>query len=569
MRICIPALFALLAMAPGPKLDGATEELLPVGEVYRFLPGGSWRRTKAADNQPDPVPGLTDEEAAAARQRVRVSTLLRAYVDRIAAAHGDLVDPELQEWLAQREDLRNAFWLALDPRYDDAAGAIAMLDRLRRERPESVERYYHLAIAMAVVHDQADAVDSARYFLIWGVEAEQWRPRPDPMEIWDFFTDPQRNRHLAMRPDRLVWPLLVHVVDLDLDQAERDWAIQRFHKQSRQLQTVYRQVRYDYAKLDRQPSLGKREYSLANLLDPAVGGVCVDQAHVCSRVMKTFGIPALKMAGHGRYGGAGHAWASYLVLRGGAGLADTGRYNGDNYWTGTAFDPQRRTTVRDRDILMMLDGAVQDYPRYIEALALTRMAAASADSHPQAAYELVAEALDRNGFCKPAWEQLADHYLTGTIDDDDLNRHFRRIGYLKRHPDTLVTVIERILQRYATDDIRARMKLYDSALRILGERPDLQLHLTRLRCQELFAAGHAEPAIETAVNVLVANCEEGRLILPLVTMVVEECLQFDAAVRRHAYDYLDAMAERNYPRQRHGVVAESYLELRALLDRLR
>jgi len=176
-----------------------------------------------------PAPDLLERlEAGEPLDRELIDELVDDLVGRCAAAHRRAVDQPVADWLAEHPAVRRAFWLAVDPRYDDPAAAAELLGRLIAHDPERCRRFFHLAIALAVVHDQGDALRSSRLAMIWSVEPEQFPPLPGPLELFDHFTAPDTLRRMPYPPDQLVWPLLVHVADLDLPDSERRWVVDRF-----------------------------------------------------------------------------------------------------------------------------------------------------------------------------------------------------------------------------------------------------------------------------------------------------------------------------------------------------
>jgi hypothetical protein len=549
------------------------EQAIGPGIVYEYLPDNRYRRHEIPESfRRDPIPSLDEAARKQLQRRPQAASLVQGLVDRIEDFYhqADMVPDELLAWLQEHTPIRQAFWLAIDPVHDDAANVIDIFDRLRRQRPDALEQYYHLGIAWAVVMDSPDAVFSSRYFLIWAVAEEQWPPMPDQeFEIFDFLVEASKQRKLQADLTRLPWPLLVHVVDLDLPASERAWVWQHLGRQGRNLPKLYQMVDYDDDKWEKhKPRLGRRPYTLDNLLDPQIGGVCVDQAHVCSRVMKQFGIPALKMRGDNRYGG-GHAWTAYLDLGGRPTLRDTGRYNFDNYWTGTAFDPQRRVVVTDRELLLMLDGAVQDYNQYVAASSLARMSAGCFESEPGHSLRLAELALRESIYCADVWQLIGRHFIAGNLAQREISRHWKTmLSRLRAHPDLSFAFLGQILQGISADQTRQRQQIYAQVSRLYDGRPDLQLQLAEARSRELFAAGDAAQAVNLAAQALVENCREGALILPLVHQVVDECRQRDERIQQRAWQVLDDMAETQFPKKRFNEWADSYLELRRLIDQL-
>ncbi|MHC4601279.1 MAG: hypothetical protein ACYS47_19970, partial [Planctomycetota bacterium] len=347
----------------------------------------------------DPVPGPGKKEIAAIRTDLSdalVDRLVASHLDRIEKAYiplaGTIPDGFL-EWLRDHGEVRRVFWPALSPHYDDIGAAIRVLDALRREEPDLVLEIPHLAVALAVVRDSEDAPFTSRYYTIWAVVKEQFTPISTPLAVFRYFADEERRSRFVFPIDEIPWPLLVHVVDIDVSLEEARWALKTFGECGDSLGKIYHKVVYDHDKANRGVTkLGKRPYTLANLLKH--GGVCGDQAHFCSRVCKSLGVPAMKVAGLSRYGGSGHSFACFLH-RGAEGLsiASTGRYFHDFYYTGDVFDPQTRTLVLDRTLAMMLDGACLSYENYALSRTLIRMADRCFRAHPEASLALTQKAL--------------------------------------------------------------------------------------------------------------------------------------------------------------------------------
>ena len=350
---------------------GFAVEIAPPGYVVKWIANNRWYR-----NEPppftDPIPALSPEDLAIVlkKGKLKAEPLIEQFVERVQAHYviEGIVPESLVTWFSKHPEIAREFWLALDPQYDDIAAACDIFETLRARDEKTLEQFHQLAIAMAVVHDSPDAMVSSRYSLIWAVTEEQWPDLPEWMEIWDHFTSKKNQRMMLMPSNKLVWPLLVHIADLDLPTTERNWASKKYLGK-RELGSTYQEIDYDYDKLNtRQPKLGTRDYTLLNLL--TYGGVCVDQAHYSSRVMKNFGLPAAKVSGYGRYGGIGHAWTGYLEVGRKIRFVFTGRYFGDYYYSGDIFDPQTRTVTKDREVAMLLDGALNHYGKYTQARTL-------------------------------------------------------------------------------------------------------------------------------------------------------------------------------------------------------
>ena len=490
-----------------------------------------------------------------------------ALVDRIEAHYRDKADASAVAWLEQHPDIRKAFWLSLDWTYDEIPAATAVLAKLIAHDEQRVINFYHLAIAMAVVFDSDDALYSSRICNLWAVVPSQMPPLPEMLEIFDYFTSEENQSRFVYPPDKLVWPLLVHLVDCDLPESERDWVHQKFPRKEADYGYTYKMVPYDYDKLNRTPKLGTKPYVLANLLQ--YGGVCVDQAHFSSRVMKTLGVPAIKVSGDGRYGGAGHAWTGYLSVNGrNASFGFTGRYNFDYFYTGDVFDPKTRTETLDRAMAMDLDAALLDYGAFVDAGALTRIAHSIMRADPALSLRLTELALERNYYVADAWRLLIDHLVAGTLDAKAGKKWLgTMVKQLEGHPDITWPCLSRALDPICGDSQKDRQKLYELLAPLYAKRPDLQIALRRAQMGELFAAGAADAAINCAAQTLLANADQGTEILPLVEAVVEDGRARPEPQREVIRKMLEQV-DRDFPKKRGNSPSEAYAEFRKLVDSL-
>ena len=353
--LTIFALATILGAGEAPS-PAALAQLRRERPVRIYNGDGRFSLAPAPGSSTDPVPPLDDlDRAALAKPGAKTwEQLAERFADRCGTVYttGRTVPAELAAWFTAHPGEAREFWLALDPNFDDIAAALAVLEELRAADPKRFATFFQLAVAMAVVWDQPDAVDSSRLVNLWAITPGQFKPRMGRREVWDWFSSPKRQGLLRFKPTELTWPILVHLVDLAITPEDAEWAVATYVKTAKDIAGLYPEVPYDYDKLNtRKPKLGDRPYSLANLKQ--FGGVCVDQSHFAGEVAKALGIPAMKCAGEGRWGGAGHAWTGYLQLKAGRALLEfTGRYNNDFYYTGDVFDPQTRSMLLDRSVAL-------------------------------------------------------------------------------------------------------------------------------------------------------------------------------------------------------------------------
>ncbi|HEX3133482.1 MAG TPA: hypothetical protein VHX44_07850 [Planctomycetota bacterium] len=448
-----------------------------------------------------------------------------------------------------------------------------MLDTLRQHNTKMVEKYAHLAIAIAVVHDTPDALVTSRFNYLWAVSDKQFSPQRPYVEVFDYFTSPKVLPKLAFPPDQLPWPILVHLVDFDVADSEIDWAWKNCVESRKDVGALYQTVPYDYDKLGgRTPKLGSSDYTLENLR--AKGGVCVDQAHYTSRVSKCFGVPSMKVAGEGRYGASSlHAWAGFLINAGGRPqLEFTGRYQFDFYYTGDIFDPQTRTVILDREVAMFYDGISLSFQKYQDSSLLSRAALQLINDDAPRAMTLARQAIDRDTFNPTAWRLLAYGVSTGAIDKKEGNALVARLMKdLAAHPDLTLECLKRFMAAIPDKELDARQKIYAKAYALYDKRPDLQLRMRLQQCEELIAAKKEVEALQTALQTCTVNAKEGSLILPLVTYVVEASKTFAATNPKFQVGVVKqalVKIEKDFPQKRGDTVSAAYLELKKLMELL-
>jgi hypothetical protein len=547
-----------------------TQQAPPPDRTIRVADADGWWRPGKPFATEDPIQPFAGDPPTKAFQGKELAEFVDAYVGRIEEHYASQAPDGFISWLGAHAQLRRDFWLALSPLYDDVKAAMGVLDQLRAHDEKRTLACSHLAIAFAVVWDTPDAVRTSRLTGIWGVKASQFEPLPPLLECFDYFTV-KPAAPLSFDPTQLAWPVLVHLVDYDVTAEESSWAAKACASYRTSIGSTYDKVPYDYTKLNREGSaLGSREYSLQNLLQ--YGGVCGDRAHFTTRVAKSFGIPAMVCCGENRYGSL-HAWAGNLVARNGRPQLDfSGRFDFDYYYTGDVFDPQTRTTVLDRTVAMVYDGLSQSYQKYSESMALSRAAAKLWATDRAAAILLARQAVDRDVYNPGAWNLLADAVEAGAITGKDAEKLVNRmLGDLAAHPDLTLACLGRFMDCLPKDKVDARQAVYEQALKLYAQRPDLQIKLRMAQCDELKAAKREPKALEVALLTVVANAKEGGLILPLTKQVVETAKGYAATNKGFKVDVVKAQlakAAKEFPQQRGNEVSKSWLEFQSLTDGL-
>ena len=548
-------LSAILAAAEGK----ADVEPIPRDE----LPG-------PAQPEDDPVSALGDGDADRLRAGFApavIPAFVASLVDRIEAHHRESLPAPVLAWLGARPTVRRDFWLALDPA-DDVVAAGVVLDGLVRQHAAACARLPQLAIATALVWDQPRLVVTGQRLAIWGVNYHQF---PTPMGPDAVFARLAGAKQLAVDLATLPWPLLVHVVDHDLDAEDLEWAQRRYRLTPAKCEQLFFEVTYDDQKLyDRDPLLGARDYSLANLLK--YGGVCGDQAWFGSRIAKAQGLPSCIVLGLNSAGLA-HAWHAYAFVSKkakGWRLATSGRYPGDRYYRGDVLDPQTGRIASDRDLALVMAGATSDAAAFIEARALARSAAKLRRSEPAWSRQLAEAATRRSPYVAQAWRLLAGLASDGAlVSEAALACQQRLIAALPEHPD----LDWECLQGFVTAHPALAGRLHPDAFAryLAAERPDLQIAVRSAQADALIAAGAQAKAADLVNETCAAMGEEGLFVLPLIERSVEIALARRVADPRFAFAKTQralANAEGGFPTVRFRKTPPAYQRYLDVVERL-
>ncbi len=506
---------------------------------------------QAAQAIPTSFVALSDEQILLLEHgltKTEANTLVNDYLTILTAQYAQRYNfPDtLIELFDSEPEIRNIFISALEPDHDDIARAAHIFDDLNTIDPDRLKQYVHLAVAIAVVYDQPRRFYRELEWVTYLVERSQFPASVSPEDIYEYYTNPPRSHNFVFDPDDLPWPMLVYIIDNQVNASDRRWAHQ---SRSSSISSLYSGVEYDYDKQDEKiANLGDRPYTLQNIQE--YGGVCADQAYFASRAGKTFGIPAMVACGKNRYGGS-HAWVGYLVMsRGKAHLEFTGRYFNDHYYTGSVACPQTGQMLLDRHVAMMFDGMSVSYPSYQRSRVLFRMAEIMRPSQPTESLVITEYALINNPYLPEGWQLLMSHFRNDTLNKKDALKWFNKmLKILKDHPDITFECIETFIDCYSADDLKSREKMYRQAWDIYDSRPDLQFDICITLAREMSMAGKERKALEMLLKVIGRYASEGSVVLPATHLAVQYAR--DLGFERTAYKEL-RKARDNFPRLRRG-----------------
>ncbi len=395
----------------------------------------------------------------------------------------DLVPPALASAALRDTEFLRLFFRVLAPE-DHRAQVLQRLGALYAAEPGRWTDYRSLAVALAVVYDQAlpaewphsQAGPSVVPWWNWDVVARyRWLIRSNEARRLD-------NDLRRLSPEQLKF-----VVDAPVLESELVWAQSNVRGSRESFGRVFSSVAYDQGRVDRaQFDWPHGPYLLDSIR--RLGGICVDQAYFAALAGKARGIPTLLFAGQGTDGG--HAWFGFLRGNGRWEL-DAGRYENQQYTVGTALDPQTWRPVTDHE-LQYLAGRLQRTGQPDAAAGDLTMAAWWGDSgDASAALRAVDSALRNAPGSVAAWEAKAG-ILQAAGRTAELAAHYQAAAeQFRREEDLRARYTGRLAALLRSGgDAATAARLQDSVIRQnRRERTDLSTQAGAEEIARLLAEG--------------------------------------------------------------------------------
>lgn len=464
-------------------------------------------------------------------------TLRKVYSDRfeeqraeeISQAFGD-EESSMRRWLEQRRDIKEEFYLAIDPEHDNVPKALSLFNELKDLFPNQFEAYANLAIAVSVVWDDEKGA-------IHGSPTGQHHSTmPDgqlgSLENFKYFLDAQN--FMQGRARFLPWEFLVHVVNHRTPLAERQWALANYLPKRVMFGKCYNDVPYDGDMLNgMEPKLANQLHTLPNIR--MLGGVCSCRADYAARVGKSIGVPAFSVGGKSRFG-EGHAWVMWVELgtvtqNGFAfSLQSDGRFRGDRYYVGDLHDPHTGLRTTDRELELRLhtvgmdpvakrhaDLVMRSYPMIRERTEI--------DTTEQLLF--LSRVIDFSPGNEQAWITLAKMSREGQITKANskpmltvLNRLFTTFANL---PDFTWVVFDDLVS--FQDLPRQRAELFGRLAGLYEQagRPDLSCQARIKFAEYLVADERREEAIQGLSVAILLFPEEGNFVPKMLDKMEELC----------------------------------------------
>jgi hypothetical protein len=453
---------------------------------------------------------------------------------------------QFSAWLVKNREVSRLLFRAL-PEMEKPETGVEKLHALWKKDDKRVAAYGNLAVAFATT-----------------ASISRWYKQPNPADYqksFDWYTD---NPKIPFRTDLKGVPYEIsrYLTDTNISIDERKWAVQRYAGK-RVLPLCYFDVRYDYDYLRGVPKkISAVDFTLQNLANPKIGGVCIEQAYFASEVCKALGQPATIVSGT-TSGGVGHAWvACMMIKRVGQNWqaqwdSQTGRYQGMSFFVGDVYNPASGKNMQDCELILIGAAAQLPLERKEQADAACELAQFAADQAKAQtkvadlgelkkladAYNkgtpatdknatgadvadwsaacpidsslvesLINQSIDSNLAHRPAWDLVISlrkaNQLSSETTGKFLDTLITRTG--KEYPDYSANMVAQIVP--TLQDPADREKVYKKAVAFYGSRPDLQGRLSVALADDLYEQSRKDEALKIYSQVTVGNMKYVQIV---------------------------------------------------------
>ncbi len=346
--------------APAAASDTASDEQSASGPKRKAA--GKKKEPGAAGSEEDAIVALYDSRrmlSPSEYPRLRSLCAARFEKQRAAAikhAYGSDYDA-MTQWFAAHPDIKEEFYMALDPEHDKIPAALALFRDICKQFPQKIQPYANLAIAVAVTWDDAHSIYDYAHHQV-RVHGRMPTGAVGALDNFQYFVNAERV--MQGRIQLLPWEFLIYLVNHRTPLVERQWALTNYLARRTMIGKCYSDVPYDYGMLRSESKdclLGNKDYTLANIRQ--FGGVCSMQADFAARVANSLGVPAAYVGGESTSADH-HAWVMWVELAAvtkygiAFSLQSEGRYRIDKFYVGHLRDPQTGQQITDRDLELRL-----------------------------------------------------------------------------------------------------------------------------------------------------------------------------------------------------------------------
>lgn len=414
-----------------------------------------------------------------------------------------------------------------------------IMDQLRAHDPAGCDEYFDLILAIALVMDHPGKVrihgQMGRDTLLGDNNA---------IKRYDYFKALYAGGDAKMAYEKLSAAELRFVVHVPVPISELEWVRENVRGSLSGWGDQYRGIVYDQARLQSSRyAWDTGPYKLSEI--QKCGGICVDQAYYAVMTARAYGIPAIYFHGSGR--SANHAWFAFMKSPGDWRL-DIGRYQGDEYTTGHAIDPQTRLPMTDHDVEYACEHSLHS-AKFTEARIFVSIAEVLLESDPENALHCARQAREKvKRYLRP-WE-IEQQLLTNQKDYEALVALFAdKKDVFGKYPDILTQTakgIEAVLRNGGHND-EADQLLRSLNASVDDDRDDLKRSFESDRINQIIASGDLKKARKELEQLLDEQKDGGNKVFPLIRAYIKltkKSGQTHEAVK-FMEDYIEDLIETN------------------------
>ena len=290
-----------------------------------------------------------------------------------------------------------SFAAAIHPK-DQPQQVFELLKMIDQQDPDWLENFPTLALAIALVHDQAPPQRWPHHQT--GLAKSKNGQLQSAVAVYEYFQQAAQSNRLQLNLSQLSIGELKYVVDIHADFADFEWAAKAQRFSWSRIDQLYRGIAYRHDRIDQNEyHWPLKDYSLPVIQKE--GGICVDQAYFMTQVCKSRGIPSVQISGAGSDGY--HAWVGYRDQS--DWNFEVGRYGGTaSFAAGSFFDPQTWERQSDHALYYATENFLRS-ENYQWARFHQKMARLLMEQDKLAAADRALEtALDLEKKCVDAWD---------------------------------------------------------------------------------------------------------------------------------------------------------------------
>jgi len=396
---------------------------------------------------------------------------------------------------------------------DQFAHGFEIIDQLRTHDPAGRDEYFDLILAIALVMDHPGKVrihgQMGRNTLLGDNDA---------IKRYDYFKALYAGGDAKVDYEKLGASELRFVVHVPVPISELEWVRENIRGSLSGWGDKYSGIEYDHARLQASRyAWDTGPYKLSEI--QKCGGICVDQAYYAVMTARAYGIPAIYFHGSGK--SANHAWFAFMKSPGDW-LLDIGRYQGDEYTTGHAIDPQTRLPMTDHDVEYACEHSLHS-SAFTQARVYISIADVLLESDPENALRCARLAREKvKRYLRP-WT-IEQQLLTDRKDYGALVELFAdKKDAFRKYPDIITQTakeIEAVLRKGGRNDEADELMRRLSA-NVDDDRDDLQRSFESDRINRIIASGDMKKARKEMEELLDEQKDGGNKVFPLIREYIE------------------------------------------------